>query len=224
MRHRAPARARLAGRIVVLACCCAAAAGQGAELSVEVTDARGRPAADAVILLHPAPGTAAPTGVARVVRTIDQRDETFVPYVETFRPGDAVLFSNSDATRHHVYSFSPLRRFEFVLAPGERTAPQALDAPGVIAVGCNIHDRMLAYLHVSDAPWQARTDAQGKARIATLAPGEYRLEVWHPQLAGAVPPPRAVVLDSTRARQLSSYSLTLRPDPRGAPDPERVDY
>jgi plastocyanin len=195
-----------------------------AELTVEVADARGRPVPDALILLHPASASASAQPPPPQTRVIDQRDETFVPYVESFRPGDHVVFSNSDATRHHVYSFSPLKRFEFVLAPGERSPPQPLEAEGAIAVGCNIHDRMLTYLYVSAAPWQARTDAAGQARIEALPSGEYRLSVWHPQLRGAAPAPRAVVLDSERARQHSSFALRLAPDPRGAPDPERGDY
>lgn len=81
----------------------------------------------------------------------------FMPYIEVFRPGDEVVFRNSDRTRHHVYSFSPNRTFEFVLAPGQSLARMKLDKSGVITVGCNIHDQMATYLYVSDAPWIART-------------------------------------------------------------------
>ena len=47
--------------------------------------------------------------IAPVVHVIDQKNLMFVPYVQVFRPGDAVVFRNSDRTRHHVYSFSPAK-------------------------------------------------------------------------------------------------------------------
>jgi len=87
----------------------------------------------------------------------DQKNLMFMPYIEVFRPGDEVVFRNSDRTRHHVYSFSSNRTFEFVLAPGQSSARMKLDKSGVIAGGCNIHDQMATYLYVSDAPWIART-------------------------------------------------------------------
>jgi plastocyanin len=203
----------------------ACALAHGAEVSVEVTDARGRPVADAVVELARAGDAGLPAAAAPRTLVIDQKDERFIPYVEMFRPGDSVVFSNSDGTRHHVYSFSPAKRFEFVLRPGERSPPQPLESTGDIAVGCNIHDHMVAYLHVSAAPWMARTDTRGRARIDNLPPGEYRLGVWHPQLRpGTAPAARAVVLDSEHARQLSSFALALLPDPRGERDLERIDY
>ena len=193
-----------------------------AEVTVEVADRRGRPVADTVVTLDIADGRAAPSPKATQTKIVDQKDETFIPYVETFRPGDRVVFTNSDVTRHHVYSFSPAKRFEFVLRSGERSPGQVLDSAGTVAVGCNIHDRMVTYLHVSTSPWVTRTDANGRARLADLPVGEYALAVWHPRLRpGNTPAARAVVLDSERARQHSSFALTLLPDPR---DRERGEY
>jgi plastocyanin len=194
-----------------------------AELSVDVTDARGRAAADAVIELRPITAASVPDPAPARTKGIDQRDETFIPYVEIFRPGDSVVFTNSDATRHHVYSFAATQRFEFVLAAGARSPPLQLRHVGSIAVGCNIHDRMITYLYVTDAAWTARTDGHGRASITELPIGEYRLSVWHPQLRD-VPAPRAVVLDSAYARQHSSFALPLAADARGERDLEDVDY
>jgi plastocyanin len=202
----------------------ACTAAQGAELGVDVTDARGRPVADAVMELRLAQGTA-PDAPAVQTRIVDQKDEEFVPYVEVFRPGDSVVFTNSDDTRHHVYSFSQAKRFEFVLGPGERSPPQRLESTGDIAVGCNIHDYMVTYLHVSDAPWTARTDARGQAQLEALPPGEYWLSVWHPQLRpGSEPATRRVSLGSDAARHHDAFVLELLPDPRGERDLEHAEY
>ena len=53
------------------------------------------------------------------------------------------------------------------------------------ALGCNIHDWMLAYILVVDTPWFTKADAQGNAVLAELPAGRYRLVVWHPRLTDA---------------------------------------
>ncbi|MDO8752496.1 MAG: hypothetical protein Q7J80_01265, partial [Anaerolineales bacterium] len=46
-------------------------------------------------------------------------------------------------------------------------------------VGCNIHDRMIAYIHIVDTPNFAKTDASGLATLEGLVPGKYRVKAWH---------------------------------------------
>ena len=195
---------------------------------MQVDDARGRPAADAVVTVAPSPEGGQPRGGAAPPpesKFIDQRDETFVPYVETFRPGDSVVFRNSDRTRHHAYSFAPAKAFEFVLGPGERSNPLALEKPGVVAVGCNIHDRMITYLFVSSAPWLAKTGADGRARIVDLAPGAYEVRVWHPQLRpGAEGYAESIRLAEAAESRRVGAVLTLIPDPRLQQDREKARY
>jgi len=192
-----------------------------AELDVVVVDARGAPAEDAVVSLH---GGDAPPPRAAVTREIDQRNETFIPYVEVFRPGDRVVFRNSDRTRHHVYSFAPAKSFEFVIAPGGDTPAVVLDRVGEIAVGCNIHDRMITHLYVSDAPWVAKSDAQGHAVFRGLPNSRYEVRVWHPQLRpGKAEPEQAVDVAGDTATL--RFSLPLLADPRPDPaDNERARY
>jgi len=198
-----------------------------ADLEVRIADERGRPVADAVVTVWPATRASPPAPGATVPRrrVIDQKDLAFVPYLEVFSPGDEVVFHNSDNTRHHVYSFSPARRFDFVLAPREDSRPQRLDTPGVIAVGCNIHDGMIAYLYVSAAPWRARTDARGHAGFSELPAGRYEVRAWQPRLRPGKPEPmQAVALqDGAMATQVR-FRLSLLPDPRRRLDREHVHY
>lgn len=200
---------------------------QAADLEVRIADERGGPVADAVVTVWPAgqSGPATVGGGSPRRRVIDQKDLAFVPYLEVFSPGDEVVFHNSDNTRHHVYSFSPARRFDFVLAPREDSRPQRLDTPGVIAVGCNIHDGMIAYLYVSPAPWRARTDARGHAAFSGLPAGRYEVRAWQPRLRPGKPEPVQVVdlEDGTTAR-LVRFALSLLPDPRRRFDREHVHY
>lgn len=192
------------------------------ELIVRIDDGHGRPAADAVVTARKE-GGAGQEQHAAMIRIIDQREETFVPYVEIFRPGDEVVFRNSDRTRHHVYSFSPAKTFEFVIAPGESTTPVVLDRLGEVSVGCNIHDQMITHLYVSDAPWIARSAADGSAVFDGLPPGTYQLQVWHPQLRPGRPEP-AQSIAVADAPTTVTFSLSLLPDPRRSGDRERSSY
>ena len=82
--------------------------------------------------------------------------------------------------------------------------------PGLVTVGCNIHDWMISHLVVVPTPWFAKSDTQGSARVAAPA-GRYRLELWHPRLAA--PLTREVVL-ADGAAAAEDFSLTLKPDRR----------
>lgn len=161
---------------------------EAAQLRARITDSRGNPVADAIVTLVPnGPVGPLPAPAPSLLSAvIDQRDETFVPYVVAVAKGGTVTFRNSDKTRHHVYSFAPIKQFEFVLSPGESTAPVAFDAPGVAAVGCNIHDFMTAFVYVADTPFIAQSDRDGRAVIADVPPGSYSARVWHPLIRPSV--------------------------------------
>ncbi|MHA6205891.1 methylamine utilization protein [Dyella soli] len=193
------------------------------DLLVHVADEAHRPVSDAVITLTselaPAARHAAPA-----VKTIDQKNETFLPYVQVLRPGDMAVFRNSDTTRHHVYSFSPVKSFEFVLRPGESSPPLTLERVGIAAVGCNIHDHMITYLYVSDADSIAVSGVDGHATLTDLAPGRYTLHVWHPQLHPGRPEITQVVQVNEHAAPPVAITLSLLPDPRMQMDREHIGY
>jgi len=196
-----------------------------ADLDVRVRGAHDSAVADAVVSVTPQGGAVAPPSNAPATRIIDQKDETFIPYVEIFRPGDSVVFRNSDQTRHHVYSFAPARQFEFVLTSGQSSAPLRLEHVGVVAVGCNIHDHMITYLYINGAPWMARSGADGHARFDALPSGDYEVRVWHPRLrpGQAAAEQTLHVSDASEHRELA-FALTLLPDSRVNPDRERAVY
>lgn len=195
-----------------------------AELLVRVGDGN-RVVADAVVSMFPVDGTAGVIGTpVAATATIDQRDLTFVPHVQVARPGGTAVFRNSDYTRHHVYSFAPAATFEMVLGPGERSGRVPLEEAGVVAIGCNIHDQMIAWLYVSDAPWLARTGVDGQVGFERLPAGRYRVVVWHPRMEGrGEGVERQVTLGESGTRTLD-VSLRLRAEVRTQPDPERTEY
>jgi len=196
-----------------------ATAAHAGTLTVRATDNHDRPVANAVVTIDRAYSTA-----AAATHYIDQKSETFIPYVEVMHPGDSVVFRNSDSTRHHVYSFAPLGAFQFILSPGENSSPVVLNRAGTIAVGCNIHDHMIAYLVVTADQAQVTTP-QGRARFDDLPPGHYTVKVWHPQLWPGHPQISATVDVSAEGTTPElPFTLRLMPDPRRVADHEHMDY
>ena len=163
--------------------------GQAAEVRITVR-AGGKPVTDAVASLHSAAAAAAATPEAAV---IDQRNTQFTPRVSVITTGTRVRFPNSDNVRHQVYSFSPAKRFELPLYSGKTAPPVTFETPGVVVLGCNIHDWMLAYVVVVDSPYHAITGADGQARISAPG-GTYTLRVWHPDIRGNQPVERKITL------------------------------
>ena len=166
--------------------------------------------ADAIVSLVPLdPGSPLPAPV--VGGTITQSDEQYTPFVSAVTVGSAVSFPNEDRIQHHLYSVSKAKRFEKPLyAPGS-TESVVFDQPGVVALGCNIHDWMIAYLLVVGTPHYAKSGPDGRAELTGVPPGRYRLEVWHPRLAQPLTRELAV---APGVNPVASVELTLRPDRR----------
>lgn len=177
------------------------AAAGGAELAVEVRDAAGRPVDEAVAYAVPeGKSVPPPTGEA----VMDQDNRMFVPHVLPVQTGTAVRFPNSDNIRHQVYSFSPAKRFQIPLYEGSPAHPVVFDTPGVLALGCNIHDRMQAYIVVVDTPHFGIT-VDGRVELTGLPAGTYGVHVWQ---AGTrqLPPPRTVTVTGSERRELAFTS------------------
>ena len=144
-------------------------------------------------------------------KTIDQYRQAYDPLVTVVTVGSAVRFKNSDPFGHHVYSFSQAKQFEFRQPTRGTTDPLLLDSPGLIALGCNIHDHMLAYIFVSDSPNVAISDSDGRVQLAGIAPGTYTATVWHPRLKGD---PVEQEITVTEAEVSAEISLDLKPPRR----------
>jgi plastocyanin len=194
---------------------------QSADIVATVDDKQRRPVADAVVVAIPADGNYRIDERPRQ-SVVDQVDKEFIPTVLAIAAGTSVIFPNHDNVRHHVYSFSPAKRFELPLYAGVPARPIVFDTPGVVVLGCNIHDWMVGYVYVSESPFFAKTGKDGKARLSDLPPGSYVLRVWHPQLAGVEEATRKNV-EAVRARSVDvGWTLELKPEirVRRAPIPD----
>ena len=152
-----------------------------APVRVVVHDPSGHAVPQAVVMLH---ALGRPPHPAAPVRALmDQMHRAFVPDVLVIPVGSTVTFPNTDTTRHEVYSFSSAHRFQLPLYRGKPYPPEHFDRVGVVTLGCNIHDDMLAYIVVTDAELFGSTDATGVWSSLEVPPGRYRVELWHPRLA-----------------------------------------
>jgi len=150
-----------------------------ADLALDVHDAAGRPVAHAVVYAQPAAGTVPPPPHgARAI--IDQVNKEFVPRVSIVQAGTQVFFPNSDNIRHSIYSFSAAKTFTTKLYSGREAAPVLFDKTGLVVLGCNIHDTMVAWVFIVDTPWFASTGADGLATLRALPNGEYTITVAAP--------------------------------------------
>ncbi|MBB6523738.1 hypothetical protein [Pseudoteredinibacter isoporae] len=115
------------------------------------------------------------------VKVIEQKNRQFDPYISVARLGSNIQFPNRDNTAHHVYSFSKPLSFELPLYKKRTPAPIQVENPGLIALGCNIHDWMIAYLVVVDSPFYGQIE-KDSVNFKELPHGHYTLKLWHPDI------------------------------------------
>ena len=195
------------GPYVLIAGLALAAPLAAAPLSVRVVDASGKPVRDAVVSLYPSLGAKAPRAGGHYV--VSQQNIQFHPFLSIVPVGADVSFPNLDNTKHHVYSFSAAKRFELKLFAKDQSRTVHFDKPGVVALGCNIHDQMSAFIFVADSAWTARTNGQGVATFGDAPDAPARVAVWHPYL-------RAQGLVEQRiaaGQRATNFSIRLRPPP-----------
>src|SRR5689334_15014578 len=168
--------------LAALVCALAAAPAQAATLVITVQTSDGHPLQGAVVIAHPLDGPARKPQPIKAV--MDQVNRAFAPDLLVIPVGSTVTFPNSDSVSHQIYSFSPAKRFQLPLYRGTPYSPVHFDQAGVVTLGCNIHDEMLAYLVVTDAAYFGRTDRDG-AFTAEVPRGRYKVAIWHPRLRDA---------------------------------------
>jgi plastocyanin len=129
------------------------------------------------------------------IETIAQRGRQFVPAHLVVQSGTTIVFPNEDNEAHHVFSVSPVTRFDLGLAM--KTSPvqkQRFVEPGVVDINCNQHAAMNAKVLVvpnrhfvkvaPDGSFSLRAPS-GRRTIAAWAPGAQIQEVPVNLRAGA---------------------------------------
>ena len=173
-----------------------------ADLTVSVKTPTGQPVKDAVVTIKTASGTPGTPIRFSWPYAVAQQNIQFNPFVLIVPIGSEVLFPNKDNVRHHVYSFSPVKKFEVKLYGHDETRSVRFDQAGIVPLGCNIHDQMIAYVVVVDTPFAAKTGADGIALIRNLPAGAASMTVWQPYMKTAKnQQTRKVIIPSAGARE-----------------------
>jgi plastocyanin len=201
------------GMLCLMAAALAASAAHAGELSVVLKSAKGQPVRDAVVTVYPAAGVGAGPIRFDWPYRMAQHNLQFDPFVLIVPQGATVSFPNLDNVRHQVYSFSPAHPFELKLYGRDETRTVRFDKTGVIALGCNIHDSMVAFIKVVDTPYAAKSGASGEAGIEGAPAGAASVHIWHPYLKA---PNNEIVMQVTLPRDgvlHESATLELRTPP-----------
>jgi plastocyanin len=190
--------------LLVVAAAGVPAAASAGDATVSVVDDQGRPVAGAVVTFR---GDGRPAKVTPGVFEILQEGQQFMPELTVVPVGSRVRFPNRDEVAHHVYSFSPAKKFDLPLYQGEAPRDIVFDRAGVVALGCNIHDWMVAHVFVTDTPFFAVTGHDGRAALRGIGNGKGVVEVWHPRQKGD-----AVSRRVDGLQDVAPVVLKLRPD------------
>jgi plastocyanin len=156
-------------------------------LTVTVTDRNGAAVAETAVTVSEL-NKAADTTTKHKTETrfvMDQLGMRFVPELLVVPVGSTVNFPNSDSVSHQVYSFSKAKRFQLSLYKGTVHPPVQFDTPGLVVMGCNIHDQMAGYIYVTDARWYGKTDSQGKVVLEDVPATDVEVTIWNPRIADA---------------------------------------
>ena len=180
---------------------------QAQELELTLTSEDG-PVSGAVVHLD---GGVSPSPVAA---EMSQMDRQFHPRVLVIPANSTVDFPNRDNTQHHVYSFSPAKTFELELYTNRPDAPVVFDQPGIVELGCNIHDHMQAFVVVVNTTAYGKTDHKGQITLTVPTPANVGdtldINIWHPRLPDNTRPLRKTVNPGMPVR----VTLALTPEPR----------
>ncbi len=120
-----------------------------------------------------------PAVPGRVV--LDNADCRFSPHASVLTVGSVIETHNSDPTLHttHLYGASEVN---LALPLEGQSVSHTVDRPGLIAVKCDVHGWMSAFVRVDEHPFHAVSNASGSFRIVDLPAGDYVLEAWHERL------------------------------------------
>jgi plastocyanin len=189
-----------------------------ADISVTVVDRDGHGIADVAVTATPTRRSGAGSSNEARTAVMDQSNLTFTPRLLVIATGTSVAFPNSDTVSHQVYSFSPAKRFQLPLYKGQAHPPVIFDRAGLVVLGCNIHDVMVGYIYVTDAPYFGKTDSNGNFAVTNAPDGEYQIGIWSPYITDS-----AATLERTihiKADEPGTLRIQLTQKLRSKPQPQ----
>ncbi len=114
-------------------------------------------------------------------KILDQQHCRYSPHVFGIQVGQTLKILNSDPTFHNVHAAAQKNKaFNLGMSKVERVKTRVFEqAEVMIALRCNVHPWMSAYVGVLDHPFYSATDSTGSFKLQAVPPGEYVLAAWH---------------------------------------------
>jgi hypothetical protein len=122
---------------------------------------------------------------------VNNKECLFDPHVQIARQRGQVEAQNSDPLLHNTNlalveaggSTKTLANMALPTQGGSQS--KDLRKAGLVAVKCDVHEWMHAWIYVSKHPYVAVSGEDGTYEIAGVPPGEYNAKVWHEVLGEA---------------------------------------
>ena len=182
------------------------------EHSIEITllDKEGKPLPNAVLSIANSP--ISHPQLSKQAAIMDQVDYQFLPHVLVVAKDQWVDFPNSDDVRHHVYSFSKAKQFELRMYKANAAEKVQFTEPGLVVLGCNIHDSMIGYIYVANNEYSLISDTNGKVQLPSAllenaANNTLSSQVWHPDLS--ITNNKRITVDIDTTKQSQSVALDI---------------
>jgi hypothetical protein len=113
---------------------------------------------------------------------LDNHGCRFVPHVQVAELGQWLELHNTDPVLHNADARIHGETIFNAALPPDRHVRKPLARPGLVAITCDIHTWMSAFVSVADHPYHTVTDTYGAYEIGDLPAGTYTLRVWHEEL------------------------------------------
>lgn len=112
---------------------------------------------------------------------MDQIKLVFIPRVIPVVVGTSVGFKNGDSVLHNVFGVGD-DELNLGTWKGDAVRYYAFDKLGEVAILCDVHPEMEAYVVAVQNPYFSLTGKAGKYRIKDVPPGKYTLKTWNDRL------------------------------------------
>ncbi|OGR89353.1 MAG: hypothetical protein A2992_08100 [Elusimicrobia bacterium RIFCSPLOWO2_01_FULL_59_12] len=111
---------------------------------------------------------------------LDNKGCRFVPRIQWAPRHGSLQLVNSDPAPHNVHAYrEDTTVFSVDLPVGGSPVRRPLVASGLHKINCDYHLWTRAWVYVSEHPYVAVTDAEGRFELTDIPPGTYTLRAWH---------------------------------------------
>lgn len=130
---------------------------------------------------------------------MDQKGCKFTPHVQIVPVGARLTMLNTDKVNHNVHIFSSINKpVNKQQTKNRRKMPLAgvKKAEGPVAVKCDIHGWMSAWIAYVPHPYFAVTNEKGEFTLEDVPAGTYKLGYWHEACGTNSAAPVAVTVEA----------------------------